>query len=168
MSRFQISQEEYEAIKECEAKSKDKKTSKNLRILMLRYEGEKVETIAKFHKVSKNAISQICMRYRRQGLDEFIRNKYTSHYRLLSEEQEKEILARFEMLAESGQQITAKAMKEALDEACGKDTGNVYVYNVLKRHKWRKVMPRSQHPKAADEEACNASKKLSKVWVKPL
>ncbi|MEG1891184.1 MAG: hypothetical protein RR301_07200, partial [Clostridia bacterium] len=83
MSRFQISQEEYEAIKECEAKSKDKKTSKNLRILMLRYEGEKVETIAKFHKVSKNAISQICMRYRRQGLDEFIRNKYTSHYRLL-------------------------------------------------------------------------------------
>ena len=168
MSRFQISEAEYVAIKECEAKIRDKRISKNLRILMLRYEGEKVDVIAKFHKVSKNAISQICMRYRRQGLDEFVRNKYTSHYRLLSEDQEKDILAHFKTLAESGHQITAKEIKEALDEACGKDTGNVYVYNVLKRHKWRKVMPRAQHPNAADEEACNASKKLSKMWAMQL
>lgn len=168
MSRFQINEAEYNAIKEYEAKTRDKKISKNLRILMLRYEGEKVDVIAKFYKVSKNAISQICMRYRKQGLDEFVRNKYTSHYRLLSEEQEKEILTHFEELAESGHQITAKGIKEALNEACGKDTGNVYVYNVLKRHQWRKVMPRSQHPNAADEEACNASKKLSKMWMKQL
>ena len=166
MSRFQISEAEYVAIKECEAKIRDKRISKNLRILMLRYEGEKVGVIAKFHKVSKSAISQICMRYHRQGLDELIRNKYTSHYRLLSEDQEKDILAHFEALAEDGHQITANKIKAALDEACGKDTGNVYVYNVLKRHHWRKVMPRSQHPNAADEEACNTSKKLNKMWTR--
>jgi len=108
MSRFQIGEAEYNAIKECKAKIRDKKISKNLRILMLRYEGEKVDVITKFHKVSKNAISQICMRYLKQGLDEFVRNKYTSHYRLLSEDQEKEILTHFEALAESGNQITTK------------------------------------------------------------
>ena len=48
------------------------------------------------------------MRYLKQGLDEFVRNKYTSHYRLLSEDQEKEILTHFEALAESGNQITTK------------------------------------------------------------
>lgn len=58
------------------------------------------------------------------------------------------------------------AHKTVLDEACGKDTGRVYVYNVLKRHGWSKKMPRSRHPKAADEEACEASKKLNPVrWM---
>ena len=56
--------------------------------------------------------------------------------------------------------------KQFLDEACGKDTGRVYVYSVLKRHGWSKKMPRSRHPKAADEEACEASKKLNPVcWM---
>ena len=58
------------------------------------------------------------------------------------------------------------AHKTVLDEACGKNTGRVYVYNVLKRHGWSKKMPRSRHPKAADEEACEASKKLNPVrWM---
>ena len=33
---------------------------------------------------------------------------------------------------------TVEAFKEALDEACGKETGHMYVYNVLKRHGWKK------------------------------
>ena len=32
-------------------------------------------------------------------------------------------------------------IKTVLDEACGKDTGRVYVYNVLKRHGWSKKCP---------------------------
>ena len=168
MNRFQISQEEYNAIARYEANTKSKKLSKNLRILMLRHEGKKVREIAAFYGVSQNAISQVCMRYREQGLEEFVRNKYTSHNRLLNEEQEYAILQSFMEMAEAGQQVTAKEIKKALDEACGKDTGNVYVYNVLKRHKWRKVMPRARHPKAADEEACNASKKLNIMWTNKL
>ncbi|MDO5379082.1 MAG: winged helix-turn-helix domain-containing protein, partial [Clostridia bacterium] len=58
----------------------------------------------------------------------------------------------------------ANKIKAVLDEACGKDTGRVYVYNVLKRHGWRKKMPRSRHLKAADHEA---SKKLTLVFWLP-
>ena len=66
----------------------------------------------------------------------------------------------------TGKQVTANEIKAVLDKACGKDTGRVYVYNVLKRHGWSKKMPRSRHPKAADEEACEASKKLNPVcWI---
>lgn len=168
MSRFQISEEEYERIKIAEGKTRDKRTSKNLCILMLRYEGQKVSDIANRYKVTKHAISQVCTRYRMQGLSEFIRNKYTSHNRLLSEEKEEEILQAFSAKAEAGQQITVQEIKEKFNKECGKDTGNGYVYSVLKRHGWRKVMPRSKHPKAANEEACNASKKLNKMWMKQL
>ena len=66
MSRFQITQEEYEAIKAAEQKCRDKKTSKRLQILMLRYEGYKVD-IAKIYSTRKEWISQMCRRYREQG-----------------------------------------------------------------------------------------------------
>ena len=35
------------------------------------------------------------------------------------------------------------------------------IYRVLKRHEWRKVMPRARHPKSAGPEAIEASKKLT-------
>ena len=161
MSRFQITEEEYQEIKEMETQIKDKRSSRNLRVLMLRYEGLKVREIAKAMGIEVNSVSRICTQYREQGLKEFVRNKYTSHCRLLSEEKETEILAEFEKKANAGEMITVKEIKAAFDEACKKDTGKVYVYLVLKRHKWRKVMPRPRHPKAADQEACDASKKLN-------
>lgn len=168
MSWFKISAEEYEAAKALEARTKDKHISRKLRILMLRYEGVKVQEIAKAFGTTVNTVSRICTQYKRTGLQEFARNKYTSHCRLLSEEQEKELLSQFEERARKGEMITAQDIKEAFDAACGKDTGKVYVYMVLKRHNWRKVMPRPRHPKAADQEACDASKKLTNPSWTPL
>ena len=37
---------------------------------------------------------------------------------------------------------------------------DMQIYSVLHRHGWRKIMPRSRHPKKASEEAIEASKKL--------
>ena len=167
MSRFQITEEEYKAIEAKEKEVKDKHISRRLRVLMLKYEGYKLKEIADKTGMNKSSVCVILRRYREQGLEEFARNKYTSHWRALTEEQEKEILGQFEKAAESGREVTAQEIKAALDEARGKDTGIGYVYRVLKRHGWRKVMPRSKHPKAASEEACEASKKLSKAYWKP-
>lgn len=161
MTRFKISEEEYGAIKAAEKETKDKRISNRLRVIMMRYEGKKVREIAEVTGMRKNSISQLCRRYREQGLEEFMRKKATSHRYALTEEKEKEILSRFEAAAEAGQEITVREIKAAFDEERGKDTGRGYIYMVLKRHGWRKVMPRSRHPKAANEEACEASKKLS-------
>ena len=164
MKRFQITEAEYEAIKAKEAKTKDKNISRRLRVLMLRYEGKKLDEITKMTNLHRTSITQMCRRYREQGLEEYTRNKHQSHHWLLSWEQEEEILNQFN--DGTGKQVTANEIKAVLDEACGKDTGRVYVYNVLKRHGWSKKMPRSRHPKAADEEACEASKKLNPVcWI---
>lgn len=160
MTRFKISEEEYGAIKAAEKETKDKRISNRLRVIMMRYEGKKVREIAEVTGMRKNSISQLCRRYREQGLEEFMRKKATSHRYALTEEKEKEILSRFEAAAEAGQEITVREIKAAFDEERGKDTGRGYIYMVLKRHGWRKVMPRSRHPKAANEEACEASKKL--------
>ena len=158
MKRFQITDEEYEAIKAKEAQIKDKTISRRLRVLILWHDGKSLKEIGEKLNLHPISVNGMCRRYREQGLEEYARNKYTSHCWLLSWEKEEEILNAFKTRA--GQQITAKEIKAALDEACGKDTGHSYVYNVLKRHGWSKKMPRSRHPKAANEEACEASKKL--------
>ena len=160
MSRFQISEDEYARIEEAEKGTKEKRVSQRLRILMMRYEGYKVREIAQITGMRINSISQMCRRYREQGLERFIENKYGGNRRALKEEQEKAILERFEKAAEAGQEVTAAEIKAAFDEVRGKDTGRGYIYMLLERHGWRKVMPRPRHPKAANEEACEASKKL--------
>ena len=160
MKRFSITREEYEEIKKAEKETKDKNISRRLRVLMLRYEGYAVAEIAEMTEMRVNSISQLCRRYQEQGLEEFKRNKYRSHHQSLPVEKEEEILSRFEKAAEQGQTVTVAEIKAAFDKEIGKDTGRGYIYMLLKRHGWRKVMPRPRHPKAADEEACEASKKF--------
>lgn len=165
MARFKITEEEYKAVKELERRTKDKNISRRLRVLMMKYEGKKNREIAEELGLHLASVSAMCMRYRKEGLEEYARNKYTSHCRLLSEDEEAAVLERFQEAAEAGQQVTVREMKAAFDEACGRGTGKNYIYMVLRRHGWRKVKPRPKHPKAASEEACEASKKLnSACW----
>ena len=81
-------------------------------------------------------------------------------------EEEEEILKKFEDAANAGQVITVKEIKAAFDEKLGRDTGRGYIYMLLKRHNWRKIKPRPQHPKKADDETIAASKKLTNCWEK--
>lgn len=100
------------------------------------------------------------MEYHRDGLAEYMRSKYVGNHRSLSIEEENEILSSFKKKEDAGQIITVQDIKRAFDERIGKDTGRGYIYMLLKRHGWRKVMPRARHPKKADDEAIEASKKI--------
>ncbi|MCL2501217.1 MAG: winged helix-turn-helix domain-containing protein [Defluviitaleaceae bacterium] len=53
------------------------------------------------------------------------------------------------------------ALKAAYQEKVGHRIGTAQIYYVLKRHDWRKVKPRSRHPKKASPEAIETSKKLT-------
>ena len=161
MKRIQITEDEYKAIKAKEAKTKDKNISRRLKVLILWYEGKTLKEIGEKLGLHPMSVSAMCRRFRDQGLEEYARNKYESHRWILGREQEEEVLSQF--TADAGKQVTVHDIKEALDEVCGRDTGGVYVYRVLKRHGWSKKMPRSRHPKAANEEACEASKNLKPV-----
>ena len=167
MKRFQISEAEYKAIQGAEKETKDKNVSRRLRVLMMSYEGYSAAETAKMLGINRSNVYQQYRRYEAEGLKGFTESKYGGNHRALTEAQEREILEQFEKAAEAGQVVTAQDIKRAFDEVRGKDTGRGYIYMLLERHGWRKVMPRSKHPKAADEEACEASKKLKLVCWKP-
>ena len=97
--------------------------------------------------------------FKRDGLEEFMRMKYTGHHRNMTYEEEQAILDRFNEQAEAGHIITVKEIKAAFDEKLGRDTGRGYIYMLLARHKWRKIKPRPKHPERASDEEIAASKK---------
>ena len=157
---YRITKEEYEQIKAAEKRTQDKRISRQLKVLMLRYEGKSNPEIAEKLDISTDRISHLVSQFKRVGLEEFIRMKYTGHHWNMTYEEEQAILDRFTEQAEAGHIITVKEIKAAFDEKLGRDTGRGYIYMLLARHKWRKIKPRPKHPERASEEEITASKKL--------
>jgi transposase len=71
---------------------------------------------------------------------------------------EKELLARFATAAGAGEMLNILDIKSAYEQAIGHPTSNSTIYNLLDRHRWRKLMPRPFHPQR-DVAAQNAFKK---------
>ena len=158
--RIKISEEEYTRIRAASKKNKNKRVAKRLEVLELRYAGKSNAEIAQKTGYNELYIKTLMTLYKKQGLDEFIRIKYTSHRRNLTEAEEAEVLAECEKEAEAGHLLTVATVREKLNERLGREASSMHVYRVMKRHGWRKVMPRPKHPKAASQEEQDSSKKL--------
>ena len=78
----------------------------------------------------------------------------------MSFEEEAEIIEKFKQKADRGQIIDVKEIEKAYQEKVDHCIGNAQIYFVLKRHGWRKIKPRSKHPKKASSEVIETSKKL--------
>ena len=76
-------------------------------------------------------------------------------------EREVDILATFKARAEKGELIEISEIAKAYQSAADHPASRGQIYCVLHRHGWRKVMPRSKHPKKASDEEVEASKKLT-------
>ena len=75
MKRFQMSKEEYEAIKAAEKATEDKNVSKRLRVLMLRYEGYSVIEVAKIMGINRSTFYLLYKRYKEEGLERFAQDR---------------------------------------------------------------------------------------------
>ena len=79
----------------------------------------------------------------------------------MSVEEEARILAPFLERAAKGELVEVREIAAVYQTAVNHHVSNGQIYCVLHRHGWRKVMPRSKHPKKASDEAIEASKKLT-------
>lgn len=84
----------------------------------------------------------------------------------LSLQEEAELLDSIRPIAEKGRILNAFTIKEQIEERLAKKVSKDYLYDLLHRHKWRKVMPRPQHLKA-DKEMQEEFKKNFRSWWQP-
>ena len=105
-------------------------------------------------------VTQLVAKYRDHGLDAISGNHYGGNHRNMSVEEEATIIAPFKERAEKGELVEVSEIAKAYQAAVDHPVSNGQIYFVLHRHGWRKVMPRSKHPRKASDEEIAASKKL--------
>lgn len=160
-TRYQFSTEEVDQIRNARKANKSKQVERRLRVLEMMSEGYKNRDIAEATGYHEAYLRQLVSKYREGGLGALTDNHYPGNHRNLSNEEEAALLEKFSEQAAAGQMVNTAEIKAAYEEAVGHSIGGGQIYYVLKRHKWRKVMPRSKHPQKADEEVIETSKKLT-------
>lgn len=162
--RKSITEEEYEAVKRLEKKERNKRISRRLKVIILRYEGMTNAEISSKLDLSSSRVSHLVSEFKTKKIEDYAKESFGGNHRSMSWAEEQEILDKFSKTADAGQVINVQDIKAAFDKKIGKDTGRGYIYMLLKRHGWRKIKPRSEHPKKASDEEIAASKKLTLRW----
>lgn len=160
---YRFSKEQIEELESAAKKNKDKNVDKRLEALLLRAQGVKRKAVAEKTGFSIAHITKITNHYQNGGIDKVMGSHYAGNHRNMSVAEEAELLRPFVEASERGQLVEVSEILAAYEAKMGrtfeKDHGRIY--RVLKRHGFRKVMPRSQHPNKASDEAIDASKKLT-------
>lgn len=159
--RREITSKQMEELKAERKENKDKLIDKRLEAIELHGAGKKHKEIAVKTGFVSTYIGELVKKYLTGGLSAVTGNHYKGNRRLLSIEEEAKLLEPFMEKARLGQLIEVSEIKVAYEQAIGRElNSNGHIYQVLKRHNLRKVMPRSKHPNKASDEVIHITKKL--------
>ena len=156
---YAISQSQLVEIETARKKNRNKNIERRLYVLVMRAEGKSLEEISEKTGYHISTASKLIARYMRDGISAIAENHHKGNRRNMSFEEEATILAPFIERAERGEMVDIKEIAAAYQKAVPHKISDTQIYYVLHRHGWRKIMPRSRHPKKASEEAIEASKK---------
>ena len=156
---YAISQSQLVEIETARKKNRNKNIERRLYVLVMRAEGKSLEEISEKTGYHISTASKLIARYMRDGISAIAENHYKGNRRNMSFEEEAAILTPFIERAKRGEMVDIKEIAAAYQKAVPHKISDTQIYYVLHRHGWRKIMPRSRHPKKASEETIEASKK---------
>lgn len=160
-SRYKFSAEEIRSIERARKINKDKRAETRLKALELRAKGASAKEVSEQTGLHTGTVTHLVAKYRNHGLEAISGNHYGGNHRNMSVEEEAEILAPFKERAAKGELVSVSEITRAYQDKVDHPISSGQIYYVLHRHGWRKVMPRSKHPKKASDEEIAASKKLT-------
>jgi|ERR1035437_11198014 transposase len=82
----------------------------------------------------------------------------------LSFEEEENLIESIRQRAKEGKVLVAKDIKKVVEEKVGEEVSDDYLWDLLKRHKWKKKSPRPYHPKKNQESQDEFKKNSQKFW----
>jgi transposase len=133
-------------------------------VIFLTSKGLTSEVVADYVGTTKGTVHQWVFQYNHNGPDGLLlQGRGGRRFGLLTLDEEIDLLEQARSKAEQGRILTACAIKVHIEKKTGKAVSEDYLYDVLHRHGWRKVMPRPRHPKA-DKEKQEEFKKNSRSW----
>ena len=147
--KYEITKTEYQNVMHLRKIIKNKAIDRKLRVIMLRYEGYKNTEISEITEYTPNYIAKLLKQFKEMGLKEYSTSKNVGgNHRLISEEKEDELLSNFEQNAKKGQILSVNEIKKLFDEEIGKETYTSYIYRLLHRKGYRKIMKKQTSKKS--------------------
>lgn len=134
------------------------------RVMVLDYSAKGLNEveIARLTDYSVSRVSDFVSEYFANGIGYFKEeHRKGGNRHNLTTKQEDEIITEFRGEAEKGKIVSIDKIKEKYESVRGKETAKSTIYHFLNRMKWRRVMPRGQHPEKASEAEIESSKKLT-------
>lgn len=154
-------------IKERMLGTKDREQFQRWQAIFLVSKGISAENVAEYVGVAMGTVYQWVFQYNHGGPEQFVlQGRGGRRFGLMSKDLEAETLESLRAEAERGQIVGAFAIREQVESTLGKKVSADYLYDLLHRHGWRKVVPRPEHPKA-NQEKQEEFKKNSRSWWEP-
>jgi transposase len=126
-------------------------------------EGMSRKEVSRLSGYKERTLTGLRRRYFEKGIEGLKSGYVGSQKRKMTHKEEAEILERLTKNAGTGEYVRVKELARGFQELTGVEYKGGAFYMLLKRHGWRKVMPRGQHPRKADDEAIETSKKLTNL-----
>ncbi len=162
---YTISKEQAEEIKEYRKQIKNKFTDRRMYAVQLRGEGMRNKDVAEKLDVDPRMVSKWVRQYHEGGISYLNKPVGGRHNENMTLEEESKFLEEWKEKAEKGQIIEVKEIKKEYEKRTKASKSKGHIYTVLHRHGWRKVKPRSRHPKKASNENIEESKQKIKEEV---
>ena len=131
---------------------------------------KKAEEYASFLGITKSKVYKVVELYNKEGsgftenLNWGGRRSKTSHMSFADEEK---MMDNLKIKAKDGKILVAKHIRKVVETKVGKSVSDDYIWDLFKRHNWKKKMPRPEHPKK-NKVAQEMFKKNSLKYWHPL
>lgn len=132
------------------------------RLIVLKYkalDGMRSDEAGKLIGLHATSVNRIINRYKQEGLQAITGKRHNHGNRYMTRAEEEAFLTTFQTRGNAGQIIETREIHLAYEQAIGRPVTRNMIYYLLRRHGWRKIMPRSRHEKKASEEEIRAYKK---------
>ena len=164
MRRF-TNEQKVELEQEVRRGDADNTYFKRVQAACWRAQGRSLSEASGLSGFSVNTVLRLSRNYQNGGF-ESLRSKYVgSNNRKLSYAEEALCLEKIMRVTEKSEFVRADQLLLLFERISHQSYSLNSFRCLLRRHGWRKVLPRPKHPEAADEETCEAAKKLT-LWSK--
>jgi len=129
--------------------------------------GKKAEEFSDILGVTKSKIYKVIQLYNKFGFTWRTHNDWGGRREqrcILTIEEEASLLKDLEEDALNGSILIFRHIKDAIELKAGKEVSDDYVWDLFKRHGWKKKVPRQSHPKGDKEKQEEYKKNSKRVW----
>ena len=136
-------------------------------ILIAKYKDFSGEVIGYIVGVGTTTIYKWIQIYNDEGVESYAFKGAGGRRRsFLSLEEEAKMLLKLSKESEVGRYINSSKIKTEVEKKLSKDVSEDYIYDLLHRHEWRRIVPRPYHPKKNIEKQEDFKKNFRNIWVK--